>query len=433
MPASDSGRDTPDDSLDEHSSDEHSPDEHSPDDHSPNSLDEHGLDDLVHGYLDSLAKTTGDGDPTGNSYRNATHVLDRWLSWCWKRGVETTADLDDTTMRRYAQRLRQRERSGAISASTARTYYAFVRAALSWGVADGRLDANPAAAHVAVDELPEDDRDPDDHQQFWTPAKRDQLVSYVAERARDAVEERGRDARVEVRDRALVAVLAFTGARGAELFSAPKDDRDGRNGLEWRRVDLDAGRLRLFRKDQAWEYAPLPPQAREYLDRHRRVQDPPTGEWPVFASRHRPSLYRAARAGLAAQGLEENEVEAVLDERDVEAVLREHGIRPPALSTNGARSIMERLCEEAGVEIDGEYLKPHGGRRGLGDVLYRESAELAQDALGHSSVETTHRAYSHVEAAETAERVGSVLDDAPDDAPGDSPRDESVTPPDERG
>ena len=46
-------------------------------------------------------------------------------------------------------------------------------------------------------------------------------------------------------------------------------------------------------------------------------------------------------------------------------VLHEHGIAPPALSKNGARSTMRRLCNAADADIDQEYLKPHGGRRGL--------------------------------------------------------------------
>jgi hypothetical protein len=41
---------------------------------------------------------------------------------------------------------------------------------------------------------------------------------------------------------------------------------------------------------------------------------------------------------------------------------------------------MRRVCEEAEISLDGEhdYLTPHGGRRGAGDVLYREDPVLAQ-------------------------------------------------------
>ncbi len=92
-------------------------------------------------------------------------------------------------------------------------------------------------------------------------------------------------------------------------------------------------------------------------------------------------------------------------------LIREHGIVVPSISTAGARNLMQRLCEEADLEIDGEYLKPHGGRRGLGHELYSKGhAELAQTALRHSSIETTHEAYSDIQAKETAKKVDEVLD-----------------------
>lgn len=72
---------------------------------------------------------------------------------------------------------------------------------------------------------------------------------------------------------------------------------------------------------------------------------------------------------------------------------------------------MQHLCEAAGLDIDGEYLKPHGGRRGLGHELYAKGyAELAQTAPRHASIETTHEAYSDIQAQETAERVDEILD-----------------------
>lgn len=40
---------------------------------------------------------------------------------------------------------------------------------------------------------------------------------------------------------------------------------------------------------------------------------------------------------------------------------------------------MKRLCEQADVNVDGDYLKPHGARRGLDRELYANGhAELAQ-------------------------------------------------------
>jgi len=49
-------------------------------------------------------------------------------------------------------------------------------------------------------------------------------------------------------------------------------------------------------------------------------------------------------------------------------------IRPPSITTDGARSILQRLSQEAEVDIDHpehDYLAPHGGRRGMREVLVR--------------------------------------------------------------
>lgn len=49
-------------------------------------------------------------------------------------------------------------------------------------------------------------------------------------------------------------------------------------------------------------------------------------------------------------------------------------IRPPSITTDGAPSILQRLSEAAGIDIDRpkhDYLAPHGGRRGMGEVLVR--------------------------------------------------------------
>lgn len=73
---------------------------------------------------------------------------------------------------------------------------------------------------------------------------------------------------------------------------------------------------------------------------------------------------------------------------------------------------MARICGEAEIELDGEhdYLTPHGGQRGAGDILYREDPVLAQTALRHRSIETTKNSYSYIEAGETASRAGEIFD-----------------------
>lgn len=91
-------------------------------------------------------------------------------------------------------------------------------------------------------------------------------------------------------------------------------------------------------------------------------------------------------------------------------VYREYNIAPPALTIAGARTIMKRLCNGSGITIDGDYLKPHGARRGIGDEIYRKDRGLAQDFLRHRSLSTTKEAYSHIEAEERGQLVRDLLD-----------------------
>jgi hypothetical protein len=61
------------------------------------------------------------------------------------------------------------------------------------------------------------------------------------------------------------------------------------------------------------------------------------------------------------------------------------------------------------VDVDGEYLKPHGERRALGDVLYGEvSPASAQEVLRHRSVETMHASYRERRTVDLAEDIEDV-------------------------
>jgi integrase len=70
---------------------------------------------------------------------------------------------------------------------------------------------------------------------------------------------------------------------------------------------------------------------------------------------------------------------------------------------------MKRLCTDADITIDSEYLKPHGGRRGLGSQLYAEDAELAQELLRHESIETTHESCRQQNVLEWRDRLQGIL------------------------
>ena len=78
---------------------------------------------------------------------------------------------------------------------------------------------------------------------------------------------------------------------------------------------------------------------------------------------------------------------------------------------------MRAISESAdvpGIDPDNrEYLELHGGRRGAGDTLVRETGwEQAQRLLRHKSPETTMNAYSHINAAEIADDASSAFEEA---------------------
>jgi integrase len=327
-----------------------------------------------------------------------------------ERDIDTLEEIGVIDCRRYSQYLRRRvqDEDDDLSASSASgPYFTVVRAFLGWCVDDERLDTNPARPNRVKEPLPEDRGDPD--RQFWDESTREQLLASVDKRAHDSLEDEiDVDRETAFRDRALVTMLALTGARGAELFAAPRDD--DRNGLQWNDVDLDRGVAVVFGKTREEQPIPLLDRVAAVLDRYKRVVEPPTAAWPVFPTEHAPSVARRARERLAADGWSEERIESALDSDGARAVLRSEEIPPPALSTNGARSLMKRLCDSASVEIDGEYLKPHGGRRGIGSEVYAEDAELAQELLRHESIETTHESYREQNVAERRDRIQDVLD-----------------------
>lgn len=344
------------------------------------------------------------GIESGKYRTNTEHVLTKFAQWLYQeREIDSLEDLSATDCRRYAQYLRDcvRDEEHTLSASSANTYYAYVRAFLGWCVRDGRMNTNPAAQNQATEELPEDSNRP--ARQFWKERDRKALLAFVDTRVDKSFED---DSAVPqhraYRDRALVYLLALSGIRGAEVFNAPEDER--RNGLRWSDIDLKNGTLEVLGKSREYQHVPLPERVCTALERYKRVTEPPVNDAFVFPTEHAPSKYAAVRNQF-------EDCEKQLAEAGIDDVIHEHAIIVPSISTAGARNLMQRLCEEADLDIDGEYLKPHGGRRGLGHELYSKGhAELAQTALRHSSIETTHEAYADIQATETAKRVDEVLD-----------------------
>jgi integrase len=80
----------------------------------------------------------------------------------------------------------------------------------------------------------------------------------------------------------------------------------------------------------------------------------------------------------------------------------------PSLSTNGGRRVMERLCDSADVEVAGEYLKPHGGRRALGREVFVEKPGAATELLRHKDASTTKESYAEVQRKEVREVVDDL-------------------------
>lgn len=366
---------------------------------------------LVEDFLASKAERG-----SGAYVASASSVLDRFAAWLEARD-RTLSDLGDERrgpqlMRAYAKHLRRRANApDGISAATANTYYATVSGCLAYGVRDMALSVNPARTEAAREELPADEGTRSD-QQFWTREQRESLLAHARTRAGEAIDADPFGAYAEVRDHALVATLAFAGVRGAEVLRHRKDDRRGRQGLRWSRVDLEAGTVEVLGKSKTegkrWQHASLPAPARDALSTLRRVQRPPGDDWPVFESSHAPSLWARARERLPEKPIED----AVDEHGSVRELLRVEGCEPPALTTDGGRSVLRRLTEAAGVDLPGnaDYLTPHGARRGIGEELYRVDRGLAQDLLRHEELTTTKDHYQHIDAAERTREIDEELD-----------------------
>jgi hypothetical protein len=89
-------------------------------------------------------------------------------------------------------------------------------------------------------------------------------------------------------------------------------------------------------------------------------------------------------------------------------------IRPPSITTDGARSRLQRLSQEAEVDIDHpkhDYLAPHGGRRGMGEVLVRAFGYTVAARYLDNSEEMVRERYSHIEAGELGDVATEALNE----------------------
>lgn len=371
-------------------------------------------------YRDSLERVLlgTDGDTAG--------TIQPFRAFLENRGTDRATEINKKDLAAYAEHLAdavadaedRTTTTKGISAATAWTYFDYISAYLAYLVEWEYLEENPARKGLATDQLPPRPNQKTDEADFWTSEDRRDLLRFADKRAEQALDEHGTDAIEALRDRALVYVLAYTGVRGGEVLADPRDDR--RDGLRWEDVALEGGYIWVLGKNQTQEQVQLPRQTHGPLERLQRALDPPDDRWPVFATLHRPTLSR----GLP-DDVERDEDQTYLD------CYREVGRVPDALTTNGGRSVLKRLCEAADLNVDGGYLKPHGARRGVGEMMYRErGAAAAQRTLRHADPRTTSEMYAHIEAEELAEEVGDVFDNDTEPTEGASDGHDAVDVPD---
>lgn len=389
----------------------------------PRNCSESGpLDAPFESFLDSKAATGSGSDRSGTYTTQLERVVGSWIEEMRKRNVRTFADLDTHALAQWveeylAQRVRAHRSAdvdGGISAASANTYYDYVSAYLEYCRRWGIIEDNPAATAVARDPLPKRPSRQASDQQFWSPIQRRAIVTHVRRQATEA-RESDESPLTELRNLALVVTIGYSGVRGAELLRLPRGADDRRTGATWGDLDFEAMTLQVLGKDQDREQVPLTDRPLPALAEFRESLAPGSEEWPLFPTFHRPTLYARLRERLESAGYNEDTIEAEIDAaRTPLALYREHDWSPPALTTEGARHVLKRLTESAGIDVDGEksYLTLHGARRGVGEQYYREeSPAAAQRVLRHADPRTTSEMYAHIEASELSELGSGVFED----------------------
>jgi integrase len=382
------------------------------------------LSDSFAPYLQDIGKgRDGDG---GHYRRNVERELNRFVEWAngdhddsdtWTGIVPDDTDrnprfedLDERVFRSYARHLTGER---GLKQNTAKTYYRYISAWVGWCVTEGYLDAHYAKRSTATNPLPDDDgRRPGD-QQAWSPEDRHQLTEYTNQRVNEALEDYSnadRDSPEKqsrkyyaikaARDRALVYIIAYTAVRIGEILSDPEDPR--RRGLRWEEVNLEDGSIEVYRKKQQWDTASLPDPVIGPIERYEQLIDPPSGRWPVFPTFDQRSLADLVTSKLAEDGLKQDEIKDLRDEYPRDLLLAiDKDICPDSMTAKGARDILQRLTDAADIDVSASkhtYLSPHGGRRGMGEVLVRAFGYTVAARYLDNSEEMVRERYSHIEA-----------------------------------
>ncbi|QKY22272.1 site-specific integrase (plasmid) [Halolamina sp. CBA1230] len=395
--------------------------------------------DAAEQFLESKGKGS-----SGNYRRNCARALRAFFQYLDTEDPSPPAEaehLDDSHFRRFARYLAvedwltpggepktsdETSFTDSISSGTMRTYYAMVSAWCGWSVREGVLSTHYADSEASQEPLPENSDDSVRDQQTWSQEQRETITRYTDHIVGEALDDvdRAADAAKELRDRAFVDTIAFSGVRGGEILRDPNDpDRDG---LRWGDVNLDRELIWVVPKkrkknidDRALTPKPVPA-----LKRLQAALNP-AEEWPVFPSLAWRLYYKRLR-NEAPDHLSEDDVEGTLDAVDGRADLfdlcREWGVTPPAVNTTSGRNVLQRLCEDLNNDEDfvGEldfsdskhdYLAPHGARRGVGKVLvkqrgYDDAAEQLDNTPG-----VVQKHYSHIKVPERSADVGAAFDE----------------------
>jgi hypothetical protein len=198
-----------------------------------------------------------------------------------------------------------------------------------------------------------------------------------------------------------------------ELLRDPNDPR--RRGVRWEDLSLEDGSMDVYRKKQQWDAASLPDPVISPLRSYRQLMDPPTERWPVFPTFDQRTLAELVQEELAERG---ERLEAIGERRDEYArdllLALDEDLRPPSITTDGARSILQRLSDDTEIDIDHpkhDYLAPHGGRRGMGEVLVRAFGYTVAARYLDNSEEMVRERYSHIEAGELGDVATEALED----------------------
>lgn len=395
------------------------------------------LDATFDRYFQDIGK--GRGGDGGHYRRNSKRELERFTEWAaGDRGPDkwtgiipddadrapTFEDLSESVFREYARYLAS---DRGLKQNTVQTYYAYVSAWCGWCVTEGYLDTHFAQRTSATAPLPEDDgRKPGD-QQAWTSEQRHALTRYADDTAYEASErigeisddepEKKARARYEAlraaRDRALVYLVSYTAIRIGELVRDASDPR--RRGVRWEDVNLNEGSIDVYRKKQSWDSASLPKPVIEPLRLYKQRLDPPSERWPVFPTLHFATVSKQIREELANRGLSDEEISARREtyEYDIFLALAEN-IRLPSITTDGARGSLKQITEKSDVEVEHPkhgYLAPHGGRRGMGEVLVRAFGYTVAARYLDNSEEMVRKRYSHIKAGELGDAAAEAIED----------------------